>query len=111
MNLLLGGTERSLFFLPSDHGHYNGGLMLSRLMIGVIRFYQAAISPLLGPSCRFDPTCSHYAIEALRVHGFLRGGWLSLKRIGRCHPWGGHGPDPVPPATSRASRDQSSSKG
>ena len=65
-------------------------------LIQLARFYRIAISPWLGANCRFDPTCSSYAIEALRVHGILTGGWLALKRIGRCHPWGGSGYDPVP---------------
>ena len=62
----------------------------------VIRFYQVAISPYTPASCRFTPTCSHYAIEALEIHGLFRGGWLALKRISKCHPWGGSGFDPVP---------------
>ena len=66
------------------------------LLILPIRFYQLSISPMLPQSCRYTPTCSQYAIEALRKHGALRGGWLALKRILRCHPWGGSGYDPVP---------------
>jgi putative membrane protein insertion efficiency factor len=62
----------------------------------LIRFYQWGISPLLGPKCRFVPSCSQYAIEALRKHGLFKGLWLSVKRISRCHPFGGHGYDPVP---------------
>ncbi len=69
---------------------------MSKLFIAIIRFYQGALSPLLRPSCRFTPTCSQYGIEAIKKHGALRGGWLTLKRIARCHPWGGHGHDPVP---------------
>lgn len=61
-----------------------------------IRFYQRVISPLTPPCCRFTPTCSHYAIEALQKHGPLRGTWLAVRRICRCHPWGGSGYDPVP---------------
>ncbi len=61
-----------------------------------IRLYQATLSPLMGGHCRFWPTCSRYALEAYRVHGPIRGTWLTLKRIGRCHPLGGHGFDPVP---------------
>ncbi|XQP83486.1 MAG: membrane protein insertion efficiency factor YidD [Candidatus Pollutiaquabacter aromativorans] len=70
--------------------------MMSKLFIAIIRFYQGALSPLLRPSCRFTPTCSQYGIEAIKKHGAFRGGWLTLKRIARCHPWGGHGHDPVP---------------
>ncbi len=62
----------------------------------LIRFYQGAISPYLAPSCRYVPTCSQYGIEALRKYGPLRGGWLTIKRILSCHPWGGSGHDPVP---------------
>ena len=64
--------------------------------IWLVRFYQVAISPLKPPTCRFSPTCSTYAIEALRKYGLLKGGALALKRIMRCHPWGGSGYDPVP---------------
>lgn len=66
-------------------------------LIQLLRFYRLAISPWLGGNCRFDPTCSSYAIEALRVHGIFKGTWLAIHRIGRCHPWGGSGYDPVPP--------------
>lgn len=68
----------------------------SYLLIGFVKFYRYAISPLTMASCRFTPTCSAYSIEAIQKHGPLRGGWLSLKRILRCNPWGGHGYDPVP---------------
>lgn len=61
-----------------------------------IQFYRYCISPLFPPVCRFTPTCSQYAIEALRKHGPVKGGWLAIKRICRCHPWGGSGYDPVP---------------
>jgi putative membrane protein insertion efficiency factor len=70
--------------------------VLARLLIRLVRFYQLAISPWTPPACRFTPTCSAYAIDALREHGALRGLWLSIRRIGRCHPWGGYGYDPVP---------------
>ena len=70
--------------------------LLTALLILPIRFYQLAISPMLPKSCRFEPTCSSYAVEALRKHGPLKGTWLALKRIARCHPWGGSGWDPVP---------------
>jgi len=62
----------------------------------LIRGYQLLISPLLPASCRYTPTCSSYALEALRKHGVIKGGWLALKRIFSCHPWGGSGHDPVP---------------
>lgn len=69
------------------------------LLIGLVRLYQVAISPWLPPSCRYTPTCSAYAIEALQRHGPVRGGWLALKRLLRCHPFreGGFDPVPLPP--------------
>ncbi|MDH5454938.1 MAG: membrane protein insertion efficiency factor YidD [Gammaproteobacteria bacterium] len=70
--------------------------MLAKPLIGLVRAYRLLISPWLGSNCRYQPTCSSYAIEALQVHGVLKGGWLALQRIGRCHPWGGSGYDPVP---------------
>ena len=70
--------------------------LLSTLLILTIRFYQLAISPHFPPACRYTPTCSQYAIEAIRKHGPLKGLWLAVKRICRCHPWGGCGHDPVP---------------
>ncbi|MCG9125850.1 membrane protein insertion efficiency factor YidD [Laribacter hongkongensis] len=69
---------------------------MSRIVLALIRFYQLAISPWLPPRCRYQPTCSQYAIEAVQKHGALKGGWLALRRIGRCHPWGRSGYDPVP---------------
>ncbi len=69
---------------------------IARLLILPIRFYQKFISPLTPPSCRYTPTCSQYAVEALRKHGPLKGMYLAVRRILRCHPWGGHGYDPVP---------------
>ena len=70
--------------------------LLTWLLILFVRIYQRFISPLTPPSCRFTPTCSQYAIEALRKYGPLKGSWLALKRLLRCHPWGGSGYDPVP---------------
>lgn len=70
--------------------------LLTKLMLAPIAFYRACISPLLPPTCRYTPTCSQYAREAILKHGPLRGGWLALKRILRCHPFGGSGYDPVP---------------
>lgn len=70
--------------------------ILSLLLIVPIKIYQIIISPLLGPSCRFTPTCSQYAVEAIQKYGPFKGSWLSFKRILKCHPWGGSGYDPVP---------------
>lgn len=69
---------------------------IGALFLLLIRGYQLLLSPMLGASCRYTPTCSQYALEAIRKHGPFKGGWLALKRIARCHPWGGHGHDPVP---------------
>ncbi|MCC9043345.1 membrane protein insertion efficiency factor YidD [Myroides sp. M-43] len=62
----------------------------------LVRFYQVAISPLFPPACRYSPTCSQYTLDALRKHGLFKGGWLAIKRIISCGPWGGKGYDPVP---------------
>lgn len=70
--------------------------LFNNLAIGLIRFYQYGLAPLLSKSCRFTPTCSEYGIEAFRKHGFFRAFYLTIRRISRCHPWGGHGHDPVP---------------
>jgi len=69
---------------------------MKSLMIAPLRAYRYAISPMLGRNCRFHPTCSEYAIEAVQRHGALRGGWLAAKRVGRCHPFNPGGYDPVP---------------
>ncbi len=73
----------------------------ARPFIWLVRLYQLTLSPWLGANCRFQPTCSAYAIEALETHGVIRGGWLALCRIARCHPWGGSGFDPVPPQKTK----------
>ena len=70
--------------------------IFSSLLIIPIKIYQIIISPLLGPSCRFRPTCSQYAVAAIQKYGPFKGSWLSFKRILKCHPWGGSGYDPVP---------------
>lgn len=69
---------------------------VTQLLIYPIRFYQRYISPMLPPACRFTPTCSQYAVEALQKHGPVKGLYLAVRRILRCHPWGGSGYDPVP---------------
>jgi len=70
--------------------------LASQFLILLVRIYQVTLSPFMGGHCRYQPTCSKYAIEALRDHGAFRGGWLAFKRVARCHPWGGSGWDPVP---------------
>jgi len=74
---------------------------MRRALLALIRFYRLVLSPLTGASCRFYPTCSAYASEAIETHGALRGTWLALKRILKCHPWHPGGFDPVPPAKAR----------
>jgi putative membrane protein insertion efficiency factor len=85
MQWTIRGAARAVFILP-------------------ILFYKRFISPVLPPACRFYPTCSTYAMEAVRRHGILRGGWLALCRLARCHPWGGYGYDPVPPVRTEPPR-------
>lgn len=70
--------------------------ILALPFIFLIRVYQRLISPMLGPKCRYTPTCSTYALQALKKYGLFKGMWLAVKRISRCHPWGGSGYDPVP---------------
>jgi putative membrane protein insertion efficiency factor len=70
--------------------------IFSFIFLFLIWIYQNLISPILGKSCRFNPTCSHYGIEAIKKHGPFKGVWLTIKRISKCHPWGGNGYDPVP---------------
>lgn len=70
--------------------------MVRALLVGLLRLYKLVVSPLLPPACRFSPTCSEYAIEAIAEHGALRGSWLALRRLGRCHPWHPGGVDLVP---------------
>ena len=71
------------------------------LLIGLVRGYQLLVSPLLGPTCRYYPSCSAYAVEALRVHGAVKGTWLAVRRLLRCHPWSPGGVDHVPPRKGR----------
>jgi len=70
--------------------------LVTWLLVGAIRIYQWTLSPWIGPACRFEPTCSRYAIEAVERHGPLRGSWLAAKRLSRCHPLGDYGYDPLP---------------
>ena len=70
--------------------------ILNYFLIVPIKLYQILLSPLIGQSCRFNPTCSNYAIEAINKHGPFKGFWLAIKRISKCHPWGASGHDPVP---------------
>lgn len=72
-----------------------------RLLIGLIRFYQYVLSPWLGNQCRYTPTCSEYARQAVLTHGALKGAWLAVRRVTRCHPWHPGGHDPVPPKRDR----------
>jgi putative membrane protein insertion efficiency factor len=72
------------------------GRILSLPFIALIKLYQLIISPWLGSQCRYTPTCSQYGIEALQKYGPIKGLWLTIRRIARCNPWGGHGHDPVP---------------
>ncbi len=71
--------------------------MMQKILISCVRFYQLTISSLSGRCCRFQPTCSEYARQAIEVHGCIKGTWLTLKRLLKCHPWGKSGYDPVPP--------------
>ena len=77
-----------------------GGEIIKKIavfpLVVLVKFYQNCISPFTPPFCRYTPACSEYALQALRKYGPFKGGWLALKRILRCHPWGGHGYDPVP---------------
>lgn len=76
----------------------------ARLLSWPVKGYRLIFSPWVGFNCRYHPTCSAYALEALERHGALRGGWLALRRIGRCHPWGGMGVDPVPEPGAKRKR-------
>ena len=79
--------------------------MVARILIALVRFYRAAISPWTPSACRYDPTCSAYALEAVERFGAARGSWHAIRRIGRCHPWGGSGYDPVPLTPSPSEDD------
>jgi uncharacterized protein len=77
---------------------------MKSLLVWLLRAYQLLLSPMLGQNCRFYPSCSNYAIEALRTHGAARGGWLAVRRVCRCHPWNAGGVDPVPGAPHKDSQ-------
>jgi len=79
------------------------------VLIGLLKAYRFAISPLYGQVCRYHPTCSAYALEAVQAHGALRGTWLAMRRVARCHPWAAGGLDPVPPPKNRRSSTAPSS--
>jgi len=81
--------------------------LFAGVFIALVRVYQYVISPWWPASCRYTPTCSVYMVQAIRQHGPFRGGWMGLRRLGRCHPWGGHGYDPVPPAACESPSEAS----
>lgn len=81
---------------------------MKKLAIGLIRIYQRTLSRVLPPSCRFTPTCSQYAAQAIEAHGLFRGGWMAVRRICRCHPWSEGGEDPVPGVETDALADPAS---
>jgi putative membrane protein insertion efficiency factor len=76
---------------------------MKTLLLLLLRGYQLLISPMLGQNCRFYPSCSHYALEAIRLHGAAKGGWMAARRLSRCHPWHPGGHDPVPPVAGTSS--------
>ncbi|WP_176670515.1 membrane protein insertion efficiency factor YidD [Mannheimia granulomatis] len=84
--------------------------LLARLLLIPIYFYRYAISPLIGPRCRFYPTCSTYAVEAIKIHGAIKGGYLSFKRILRCNPMSEGGEDPVPPCCCQCQNNKKQPK-
>jgi len=80
----------------ATHGLNSIGQLAAKPLLGLVWLYRKGLSPFLGTNCRFEPSCSAYAEQALREYGAFKGGWLTLRRIARCHPWGGSGYDPVP---------------
>lgn len=89
--------------MENNRAGKSGGMrgILRETTLLPVHFYRVCISPLLPPSCRYTPTCSEYAVEAVRRHGVLRGSSLTIRRLCRCHPWGGSGYDPVPPVPEK----------
>lgn len=90
--------------MSADKSHKRGPTPAARVLMGPIVGYQRLVSPLIPPRCRFAPSCSAYALEALRTHGALRGIWLSVRRIARCHPFNPGGYDPVPARSQGVTR-------
>lgn len=78
---------------------------MKHVLVALLRVYRFAISPMYGQVCRYHPSCSAYALEAVQVHGSVRGSWLAVRRLGRCHPWAAGGLDPVPPRRRRSPSD------
>ena len=93
--------------LPKSHSGRGGDQQMKFLLIWLLRGYRFAISPLYGQVCRYHPTCSAYALEAITVHGSIKGSWLAVRRLLRCHPWALGGYDPVPPHSKTDSRSLS----
>lgn len=88
--------NQKLYIFVKNYNNAVGNKIAILPLVVLIRFYQKAISPWMGNNCRYTPTCSNYMLEALKIHGLFYGFWLGIKRILRCHPWGGSGYDPVP---------------
>ncbi len=86
-----------------ERARLTAGDIAKLFLLAPLYLYRWGISPILPGSCRYEPSCSSYAIEAVKIHGPLRGAWLSVKRLSRCHPWGGAGCDPVPPRADNQS--------
>jgi len=94
----------------TEHNGKTPGQLLNIVPILLIRFYQSFISPLLGPSCKYHPTCSNYAIEAFRQHNFFYASWLTVWRVLRCNPFSKGGYDPVPPKSVKSAGNSKDSK-
>ena len=91
------GGGRTLEEIVQGTRNIDAPTVIRKALIGMLRVYRLVISPLFPPCCRYYPSCSAYAVQAIKLHGPLFGAWLALKRIGRCHPWAPGGHDPVPP--------------
>ena len=90
--------------MTRDSSIQTGSRFAGRLLIGLVHGYRLFVSPMMAPSCRYWPTCSEYALDALRHHGAIRGSWLTARRLCRCHPWSAGGVDDVPPASMSNNR-------